>query len=159
MDAIDYTILVELIKDAKKPIKQIADKVNLSLTPVHDRIKRMEKKGIIEKYAAIINPNKMDFTLIAFMQIKLKEHQKDIIKNISVELNSLAEVLDGYYTTGEFDVLLKVMLKDMNDYNDFILERIAKIKSIDNIRTSFVIKSIIHEDEKCYSLRPINISR
>ena len=54
------------------------------------------------------------------MQIKLKEHQKDIIKNISVELDSFAEVLDGYYTTGEFDVLLKVMLKDMNDYNDFI---------------------------------------
>lgn len=159
MDAIDYTILVELIKDAKKPIKQIADKVNLSLTPVHDRIKRMEKNGVIEKYAAIINPNKLDFTLIAFMQIKLKEHQKDIIKNISVELDSFAEVLDGYYTTGEFDVLLKVMLKDMNDYNDFILERIAKIKSIDNIRTSFVIKSIIHENEKCYSLRPVNISR
>ena len=80
MDAIDYTILVELIKDAKKPIKQIADKVNLSLTPVHDRIKRMEKNGVIEKYAAIINPNKLDFTLIAFMQIKLKEHQKDIIR-------------------------------------------------------------------------------
>lgn len=159
MDAIDYTILVELIKDAKKPIKQIADKVNLSLTPVHDRIKRMEKNGIIEKYAAIINPNKLDFTLIAFMQIKLKEHQKDILKQLSVELDSLAEVLDGYYTTGEFDVLLKVMLKDMNDYNDFILERIAKIKSIDNIRTSFVIKSIIHENEKCYSLRPVNISR
>ena len=55
MDAIDYTILVELIKDAKKPIKQIADKVNLSITPVHDRIKRMEKNGVIEKYAAIIN--------------------------------------------------------------------------------------------------------
>jgi Lrp/AsnC family leucine-responsive transcriptional regulator len=159
MDAIDYTILVELIKDAKKPIKQIADKVNLSLTPVHDRIKRMEKNGVIEKYAAIINPNKLDFTLIAFMQIKLKEHQKDILKQLSVELDSLAEVLDGYYTTGEFDVLLKVMLKDMNDYNDFILERIAKIKSIDNIRTSFVIKSIIHENEKCYSLRPVNISR
>lgn len=159
MDAIDYTILVELIKDAKKPIKQIADKVNLSLTPVHDRIKRMEKNGIIEKYAAIINPNRLDFTLIAFMQIKLKEHQKDILKQLSVELDSLAEVLDGYYTTGEFDVLLKVMLKDMNDYNDFILERIAKIKSIDNIRTSFVIKSIIHENEKCYSLRPVNISR
>lgn len=159
MDAIDYTILVELIKDAKKPIKQIADKVNLSLTPVHDRIKRMEKNGIIEKYAAIINPNKLDFTLIAFMQIKLKEHQKDILKQLSIELDSLAEVLDGYYTTGEFDVLLKVMLKDMNDYNDFILERIAKIKSIDNIRTSFVIKSIIHENEKCYSLRPVNISR
>jgi Lrp/AsnC family leucine-responsive transcriptional regulator len=159
MDAIDYTILVELIKDAKKPIKQIADKVNLSITPVHDRIKRMEKNGVIEKYAAIINPNKLDFTLIAFMQIKLKEHQKDIIKNISVELDSFAEVLDGYYTTGEFDVLLKVMLKDMNDYNDFILERIAKIKSIDNIRTSFVIKSIIHEKEKCYSFRPVNISR
>lgn len=159
MDNIDYIILKELMKDAKTPIKNIAEKVNLSLTPVHDRIKRLEKEGIIRQYSVLVDPKKLNLNLVAFLQIKLKVHQKDFFDELARELGSFPELLDGYYTTGEFDVILKVLLKDMEDYNGFILERISQLKVIDSVRTSFSIRSIFHQDGKTYHLQPKNLNR
>jgi len=158
MDKIDLVILQELVKDCKKPIKQIAEKVNLSLTPVHERIKRMEKEGIIQNYAAIVQPDKLDLKLIVLMQIKLKEHQKLILKNLEKEIRLFGEVLEAYFTAGDFDVHLKVLLRDMDDYNDFILERISELTMIDSIKSSFAIKSILDDGHSNHLLTSINLS-
>ena len=146
MDKTDLAILKELLIDCKQPIKQIADKVNLSHTPVNERIKRMESSGIIQRYAAVVEPKNLDLKLIVFMQVKLKEHQKDIFKKLTDEIRKYGEILEAYFIAGEYDAIIKVILKDMDDYNDFILERFSELDVVDSHRTSFVVKSILDEE-------------
>ncbi|MFW0739423.1 Lrp/AsnC family transcriptional regulator [Flavobacterium sp. T12S277] len=157
MDKIDYEILKELLIDCKQPVKQIAEKVNLSLSPVHERIRKMEKNGIIENYSVIVKLSELNFKLMVFMQIKLKQHQENLFEELEKEIKCFGEVLDGYFIAGDFDVILKVILKDMADYNDFILKRISKLTMIDNIKSSFVIKNILDEKNTNDILRPINL--
>lgn len=157
MDQIDIQILNELVKDCKKPIKQIAEKVNLSITPVHDRIKRMEKSGVIERYSAVIKPDKLELKLIVLMQIKLKSHQKSIFKKLTQEIRGFGEILEAYFTAGDSDVFLKVLLRDMDDYNEFILERISQLTDVDSIKSSFAIKSILDDGHSSHLLHPDNL--
>ncbi|NIK93402.1 Lrp/AsnC family transcriptional regulator [Mangrovimonas sp. CR14] len=157
MDEIDFIILQELLLDCKRPIKQIAEKVNLSITPVHERIKRMERSGVIHRYAAVIEPHALDMNLIVLMQIKLKEHQKAILKLLETEIRQFGEVLEAYFTAGDFDVYLKVLLRDMEDYNHFILERISELTMIDSIKSSFAIRSVLDDDVSKHLLSPLNL--
>ena len=159
MDHIDIAILKELLNDCKQPIKQIADKVNLSHTPVNERIKRMEQCGIIQRYSAVLNPKSIDFNLIVFMQVKLKEHQKNTFKKLTDEIRTYGEILEAYFIAGEYDAIIKVLLKDMDDYNDFILERFSDLDVVDSHRTSFVVKSILNDNELPHLLTEKNIAR
>lgn len=158
MDEIDLIILKELVIDCKKPVKQIAGKVNLSLTPVHERIKRMERSGIIHRYSAVIEPDALDLNLIVFMQIKLKEHQKSILKELEKEIRKFGEVLEAYFTAGDYDVHLKILLRDMDDYNHFILERISELTMINSIKSSFAIRSVLDDQSSKHLLSPLNLS-
>lgn len=158
MDSIDLIILQELLKDCKKPIKQIAQKVNLSITPVHERIKRMESSGVIQRYSAIIQPEELDLKLIVLMQIKLKDHKKDVLKNLEVEIKKFGEILEAYFIAGDYDVFLKVILTGMDDYNDFVLERISTLTQIDSIKSSFAMKNILHEGRATHLMTPTNVS-
>lgn len=145
------------MKDCKLPIKHVAESVNLSITPVHDRIKKMEREGVIQKYVAVLDPNKLGMKLTVFMQIKLKEHQKMIFDELTQEIRQFGEILEAYFTSGDYDVLLKVLLKDMDDYNNFILERISRLTVIDGIKSSFTIRSILDDDNTCHLLTPKNL--
>lgn len=157
MDDIDYKILQELLIDGKKPIKQIAEKVNLSITPVHERIKKLEQANIITRYAALVQTNELNLKLLVFLQIKLKHHQEELFKELSAEITKIGEITEAYFTAGEFDVILKVILKDMDDYHDFIIKNISKLPMVENIRSSFVLRSLLDEKHSTHALRPINL--
>ena len=143
LDNTDIQILKELIENSNLPIKELAQKVNLSISPVYERIKKLESNGIITKYTTLLNLDALDYNLVVYMQIKLIRHQDEIFEEFSDYIKTLEEVVEASFTAGEFDVMLKILLKDMDEYHNFILQKISKLDIILNVKSSFPIKNII----------------
>ena len=144
LDIIDFELLRMLQKDAKLTIKEIAIRVNLSPTPVYERIKRLEKKGLIEKYIAIVNAEKAGKNLTVFCNIILKEHTKEIVNKFVRDIVSLKEVVECYNISGDYDFLLKIVTKDMKHYQFFVINELGSVKNIGSVHSTFVIGVIKH---------------
>ncbi|PJI84220.1 Leucine-responsive regulatory protein [Capnocytophaga canimorsus] len=142
LDHIDLMILDELQKDGKQSIKKLAEKVNLSITPVHERIKKLETSGVIENYVAVLNAKRLGKKLIAYCQVKLIRHQEDLFEQFESYVSQLDEVLEASYMAGGYDFLLKLILDDMEDYQNFVVHKISKLDIISNIQSAFVIQTI-----------------
>ena len=142
IDDIDKKILEILQSDSNQSIKQIAQQLHLTNTPVHERIKKLEKSGTIEKYKAIVNPKLIGKELMIFTNISLKEHTKPYLLNFESKVQNLKEVIECHHLSGEHDYLLKVLVKNMDDYRDFLTNKLAKIANIGNVHSSFVVGEI-----------------
>ncbi|RKR13053.1 Lrp/AsnC family leucine-responsive transcriptional regulator [Maribacter vaceletii] len=145
LDAIDKKLLNELQEDGKQSIKQLAQKVNLSITPTHERIKRIEASGIIKKYVALIDPESININLVVYCQVTLAKHQEDYFKEFEAYINTLEEVQEVCYIAGAYDYLLKIVLRDMKEYQEFILDKISQLKIVSNLQSSFVIRQLKDE--------------
>jgi len=145
LDAIDLILVDELQKNSKQSIKELSEKVNLSITPTHERLKKIEASGLIKKYVAIINPEKIGKQLIVHCQITLIKHQDIYIKKFQEYIKSLDEVLEVSFLAGNYDFFLKIIVRDINEYQDFIMQKISKLEYISNVQSSFVIKQIKNE--------------
>lgn len=142
LDHIDFMLLDELQQDGKQSIKKLAEKVGLSITPVHERIKKMESSGIIENYVAVVNPKQLGKKLVAYCQVKLLRHHGELFEEFEKYISTLDEVLEASYMAGGYDFLLKLVLNDMEEYQKFVVHKISKLEIIANIQSSFVIKEI-----------------
>ena len=144
LDSIDRKLLHYLQEDAQLTTKELASKLSLTTTPVHERIKRLEKEGIITQYVALIDKHKVEKGLVGFCNVWLKEHSHPYLKKFEHEVVSLKEVIECYHIAGNFDYLLKVMVKDMTAYQHFIVNKLAKLDNIGNAQSSFVMTEIKH---------------
>ncbi len=122
-----------LQQDGRMTIRDMAQQLNLSTTPIFNRIKRLEQEGVIEKYVAQINPKKVDKGLFAFVHISIKEHSKEAVDDIVGQVTSFPEVLECHYVTGGADFVLKVLVKNMEEYNYFVTEKLFTVKNIAKI--------------------------
>lgn len=145
IDATDRRIVNLLEYDAKMTIKDIAHKLNMSTTPIFERIKRLEKTGFIKGYTAIVDSKKMGFNLVAYCTVTLEIHHKEHINQFVCDVQELTEVVECYHIAGLFDYLLKIYVKDMNDYQSFITEKLASIQNIGKVQSSFVMTEIKNE--------------
>lgn len=135
LDELDKRILVMLQENARWTIRDMATELELSTTPIFNRIKRLEKKGVISKYTAIINPEKIGKKLFAFVHISLKEHSINEVEKILSQLTSFDEVLECHYVTGDADFVLKVLTTDIESFNFFVTKKLFSVKNISNIRS------------------------
>jgi len=142
IDQIDAKLIELLQEDSSQTVKQLSAQLNLSNTPVYERIKKLEKSGVIEKYSAKINPKKIGKELLVFTNVSLKEHSKTFLLNFEDKVKQLDEVIECYHVSGEYDYLLKVLVKNMQDYRSFLTETLARIENIGNVHTSFVVSEI-----------------
>lgn len=142
LDNVDLVLLHELQRDAKQSVKKLAEKVNLSITPVHERIKKLESANIIQKYVAVVNSNAIGKQLIAYCQVRLIRHQKDLFIEFENYIKTLDEVLEASYMAGGYDFLLKLVLSDMQDYQNFVVNKISKLAIISDVQSAFVIQNI-----------------
>lgn len=142
LDTVDLILLNELQQDSKQSIKKLAEKVNLSITPVHERIKKMESTGIIENYVAVVNAAAIGKKLVAYCQVKLISHQEKLFTEFEEYIRGLDEVLEASYMAGGYDFLLKLILTDMQEYQNFVVHKISKLNIISKIESAFVIQSI-----------------
>ncbi|ANQ49586.1 Lrp/AsnC family transcriptional regulator [Flammeovirga sp. MY04] len=142
MDQTDKKILKLLQEDGSITTKEIARRIHLSNTPVYERIKKMEREGVIKKYVAVLNREKLDRDLIVFCNVTLKEHSKTIGHKFVKDITALEEVVECYNISGDYDFLLKVMVKDMKAYQDFVLNRLGEIENIGSAHSTFVMGEI-----------------
>lgn len=142
LDATDKKLLKLLQQNAKMTTKQLAYHLNLSITPVFERIKRLERTGVIEKYVAIINKEKVGKELVAFCNVSLKEHSHDIIREFESSISQLPEVLECHHIAGMFDYTLKVITENMETYHHFVYNKLASVNNVGNVQSSFVMREI-----------------
>ena len=145
LDQTDLKLLELLQQNGKLTTKEVANKVNLSPTPVYERIRRLEREGIIKKYVALVEPEKIGKGLIVFCDITLKEHSKDIGHQFVQDIMSSNYVCECYNISGDYDFRLKVMVRDMKHYQDFVLNDLGSIKNIGSAHSTFVMGVIKHD--------------
>lgn len=139
LDATDRAILALLQQNARIPVKEIAARVHLSPTPVHDRIRRMETSGIIRQYAALVDPGKVKKGLTAICYVSLKEHSRTAGSRFVKAILAMPEVMECYTISGEFDFMLKVVSEDMNAYHDFHVNKLSSIENMGHVQSVFVM--------------------
>lgn len=139
LDQKDLAILKLLQHNARITVKEISDKVNLSTTPVYERIKWMEETGVIKQYATIVEPSKLNKRLMVIGYVSLKQHNKTAGSKFVKVINEMSEVLECYSISGEFDFMLKIVVEDMNAYYDFHVNRLSEMENIGNVQSVFVM--------------------
>lgn len=139
LDDIDIGILELLQKDARITHKAIARTLNLSVTPVHVRIKRLEDEGYIRRYVALIDHKKVGRGLIAYTQVQVKPHTQENLLAFVEEVTKLKEVMECSHLTGKFDFLLKIAVRDMDEYNHLLIHVLARLPKVDNMESLFVM--------------------
>lgn len=144
LDVIDRDILKMLQEDAHITNREISLQLHLTTTPVHERIKRLEKDGYIKKYVAILDKEKLERGLMVFCNVSLKQHTSENGKKFVAEIQSLPEVVECYNIAGDYDFLLKILVKDMPAYQKFVLGGLGSLKSIGSVKSIFVMGEIKH---------------
>lgn len=139
IDSIDMAILALLQQNARVSVKEIADKVHLSTTPVHERIKRLENNGVIKQYAALVDFTKVKKGLMVICYVSLKQHSKNAGLKFIKQINELQEVIECYNISGEFDFMLKVVAENMDAYYDFHVNKLSQGENIGNVQSVFVM--------------------
>ncbi|MFI5151724.1 MAG: Lrp/AsnC family transcriptional regulator [Chitinophagales bacterium] len=139
LDEKDRAILRLLQQNAKATVRELATKVHLSPTPVHERIKRMEDSGIIYQYAALVNPAKVKKALIVICHVSLKEHNKKSGSKFIKTIFELPEIIECYNISGEFDFMLKVMVENMDAYYDFHVNKLGQVENLGHVQSTFVM--------------------
>lgn len=152
MDKIDFQILNLLQKDSTVPIKEIARQVGLSYTPTYERIKQMEEKEIIKYRAIVTAPHKVGIRLFVYCNITLKEQSKKSLLNFEKSIAKLPEVLEVISLSGIYDYMLKIATRDIQSYNDFIMNKLADIPNIGQYHSNIVMS--IPKHETAYALEP-----
>jgi DNA-binding Lrp family transcriptional regulator len=138
-DKKDLSILKLLQQNARITVKEISEKIHLSTTPVHERIKRMEEAGIIKQYATLVDNTKVKKSLMVICYVSLKQHGKNAGAKFIKVINELNEIIECFSISGEFDFMLKVVCEDMNAYYDFHVNKLSEIENVGHVQSIFVM--------------------
>lgn len=142
MDSIDMMIVELLKNNSKLNTKEIAAEVGLTTTPAFERIKRLERSGVIKGYQAIIDKKKIGKGLQVVCRVSLKGHHLDDINSFEEAIILLEEVQSCYHIAGDFDYSLFIEVKDIEAYHHFLKYDLASIPNIDHVQSSFVLNCL-----------------
>jgi len=142
LDIIDKKILQHLQLDSKITHKELSNNLNLSVTAIFERIKRLERNKVVSKYVALINPAGVEKNFMVFCQIKLIQHTKSYMLKFEAEVEKLPEVLECYHVSGEYDYILKILVKDMEAYREFMVAKLTALEHIGSTQSTFIISPV-----------------
>ena len=142
LDETDLQILRTLQKNAKLTTKELADAVHLTPTPVFERQKRLERKGYIKKYVAVIDAEKLNLGLQVFCKVKLKQINHKIADSFVHRIMRIPEVTECYNTSGAYDYMLKVRARDMKQYQEFVLNKLGELEDLSSIESTFIMSEV-----------------
>lgn len=142
LDIIDKKLINLLQNDSKQTTKQLSLQLNLSVTAIYERIKKLENQHVIEKYVAIINKSKIEKSFLVFCHIKLVQHSKDYVTTFEREILKLDEVSECFHVSGDYDYILKIYVKDMDEYRSFMVTKLTAIKYIGSTHSTFAIEQV-----------------
>ena len=142
LDEIDKKILAILQDRGRITNANLAGEVGLSPPPMLERVKKLEKNGVINKYVALLDPKLVDKATIVFVSLTVARHRLKSFDQVNQELNKFSEVLEIYHISGEEDYMIKVVVKDIQEYEQFLLKKLATIPSISRIKSNVVLSTI-----------------
>ena len=150
LDKTDLAILKLLQQNARVTIKEISEKVHLSTTPVHERIRRMEGNGVIKEYATIVNGAMVKRGLMVICYVSLKQHSKNAGAKFIKSILEMNEVIECLTISGEFDFMLKVVEENMDAYYNFHVNKLSEIENVGNVQSVFVMGIVKHTHQLVY---------
>ena len=142
LDTIDKKLINLLQQDSKQTTKKLSLQLNLSVTAVYERVKKLENQKVIEKYVAIVNKNKIEKSFLVFCHIKLMQHSKEYLNTFEYEILKLEEVSECFHVSGDYDYILKIYVKDMDAYRNFVVTKLTAIKHIGSTHSTFTIEQV-----------------
>ncbi|SFM91027.1 Lrp/AsnC family transcriptional regulator [Chitinophaga sp. YR627] len=138
----ELELLRILQKNAKFDIGDLTTRLNMSRSAIYDKIKKLENEGYIKEYVAIVDPRKVGLNFSVIISVSLNSQRLDYVQEFSRQVTALEEVADAYVTGGIFDYILRVVVKDLDAFNEFITTKLAVIPNVSKIQSSFVITNI-----------------
>jgi DNA-binding Lrp family transcriptional regulator len=147
LDDIDLKILRILQKDSNRTTKEISQMLNLTASPVYERTRRLEKKGYIKKYVAILDKKLIQRPVTAICMVSLRYHNEGFIDKFEQQIKALSEVQECSHMAGKVDFFLKINLESLEVYHEFVRLKLSKIENIGVLESYFVLKEIFHTTE------------
>jgi Lrp/AsnC family leucine-responsive transcriptional regulator len=145
MDAIDRKLITLLQQNGKLTMKELSSELGLSITPVYERLRRLEREKVIVGYHAMIDEKRVGFGLEVFCSVTLESHKSEYLNEFKFEIQKFEEVMECYHLSGSFDFLLKVLVDDMDGYAEFVNTRLAKLQNIGLVQSMMVLNKIKHK--------------
>ncbi|WP_297334069.1 Lrp/AsnC family transcriptional regulator [Flavobacterium sp.] len=142
LDAIDKKLLLLLQKDSRRTTKELSLQLNLSVTAVYERVKKLEREGVINRYVALLNTKKVQRAFVVFCHIKLVQHTKEYLTKFEQEVKKLDEVLECYHVSGDYDYILKIYVADMEAYREFMVTKLTTLQHIGSTHSTFMISEV-----------------
>ena len=142
LDETDVRILQLLQQNSQLTNKEIAAEINLSITPVHDRVKKLERDGVIEKYVTILNRKKLNKGLMVYCNVTLDKQQQENFREFNEAMLQMPEVVECCMVSGTFDYLIKIVATDVESYHAFYQEKLASLRAISHISSFFVMSEV-----------------
>jgi Lrp/AsnC family leucine-responsive transcriptional regulator len=142
LDDTDRKILSLLQADCRLTLTEVADKVGLSVSPCHRRIKRMEENGVVLRYAAVVDPRAVGLPVSVFVSIKLERQKEADLERFAKAIASWQEVVECYLMTGQRDYLLRVVVADLVAYEQFIKQKLTRLDGVSSIESSFALDQV-----------------
>lgn len=142
LDKIDRKILDLLQSDGTLSLNELADAVNLTTTPCCKRMKKLEEMGVIQKRVALLNPEKLDLSFTAFVLIKTSDHSHEWYSHFVSTASEFPEVMEFYRMAGEYDYMMKVLVKDMKCFDRFYKKLVNSVEGISNVTSTFAMEPL-----------------
>ena len=142
LDAIDRKILGILQSDSRITMQELADKVGLSVSPCHRRVRLLESRGVITRYMALVDQKSLGLPVSVFISIKLERQKEADLNRFAKAISGWEEVLECYLMTGNRDYLLRVVVADLASYEAFLTNRLTRLDGIASIESSFALSQV-----------------
>ncbi len=142
LDKTDRKILSLLQQDGTLSLNELAEAVNLTTTPCWKRLKKLEDSGVIEKRVALLNPEKLDLSFTAFVLIKTSDHSHEWYSKFVLTASEFPEVMEFYRMAGEYDYMMKVLVKDMQSFDRFYKKLVNSVEGISNVTSTFAMEPL-----------------
>lgn len=142
VDNLDLKLLAQLQDDARTSSAELARRLGLSGPGLQKRLKKLEAQGVVLRYATVVNREAVGLDLLCFVNVMLAHHRPNSVKGFPSRVKDMAEVLECHFLTGEVDYLLKVVVANHEELENFLFEKLMKVDGVDRIRTSIVVKEV-----------------
>jgi len=141
-DITDRKLLYFLQEDSTRTTKELSVKLNLSVTAVYERVKKLEREGIVSKYVALVDRNKVNKGFVVFCHLKLIQHTKEYLTKFEQQVVKLDEVLECYHVSGDYDYILKIYVANMEEYREFMVTKLTTLQHIGSTHSTFMIGEV-----------------
>lgn len=140
LDIVDKRILELLQNNSRMTVKEMSGHLNLSPTPIFERVKKMERSGIINHYTVVIDHAMMGKNFVAFAHISLKDHSKEKVREFEEKITAIPEVIESHYVTGRSDFIIKILLENTEKYKEFVMDKLFDVPNIARMETYFSLE-------------------